>query len=131
MSKIALWVKTETPAIATAASAVLALALGLGAPLSTVQTGAIEAAVVAGLALFAGIFVRPFGLSALTGFVAAAVTLLAAFGIHVHGSSGPEFVSLVNAVITTLFALFVRSQTLPAAQYRARQRKMGEHVPAR
>lgn len=119
MNKIAEWIRTETPAINAAVSALLALILGLGAALTTVQTAAWEAAVAAGLALAAGVFVRPFALSALTGFVSAGATLLAAYGLH---SATPGLVSLINGLITAVFALVVvRPQTDTAVVYKARK----------
>jgi hypothetical protein len=93
-----------------ALAAALNLATGLGLPVSTVQTGLINAGVAAALALAAAWAVRPFPVPLLVGAVNGALALGIGFGLHV--TSGQ--VGLIDAVIVAGAALLLRSQVSPA-----------------
>lgn len=91
-------------------AAVLNLGTGFGLPVSTTQTGLINAGVAAVLALVAAWAVRPFPVPLLVGAVNAVAALGIGFGLHV--TSGQ--VGLIDAVIVAGAALVLRSQVSPA-----------------
>jgi hypothetical protein len=112
MNKILNVIKTEPVMLTGLVQSLLALAVGLGLSLTGGQTGALEAATTAVLALVAAVSVRPFPVAALTGAVTAIATVLVAFGVP-HVSSGA--VSSLNAVIVSLMALVLRGHVTPVA----------------
>jgi hypothetical protein len=88
----------------------LALGVALGLHLTPVQTGAIEAAAAAVLAVIAALRVRPFEVSVLGGVLVAIGTVLVAFRVpHVT----PGLVSIAYALFSALIAGFVHSQVSP------------------
>lgn len=98
-------------------AAVLNLATGFGLPVSTAQTGLINAGVAAVLALVAAWAVKPFPVPLLVGAVNAGLALGIGFGLHI--TSGQ--VGLIDAVIVAAAAVFLRSQVSPAPALAARR----------
>lgn len=91
----------------------LALAVSLGLHLTVIQTGAIEAAAAAVIAVITAAAVRPFEVATLGGVLVAIGTLLVAFKVpHVT----PGLVSTAYALFSALIAGFVHSNVSPAAR---------------
>jgi ABC-type branched-subunit amino acid transport system permease subunit len=116
--KFLAFLRTEPVVITGLVQSLLALGVGLGLSLTAGQTGAVEAASAALLALGAAIAVRPFPVAALTGAVTAVVTVLVAFGVP-HISTGE--VSSVNAVIVAVLSLVLRGHVTPTVTLAARR----------
>jgi hypothetical protein len=112
-------IKTEPALITGTVQAVLALLAGTVITFTASETGAILAVTTAVLALIAAAATRPFQVSALTGFVSAAVTLLIAFGVP---GVQPGIVSTLNAVIVAVVMLIVRLHVTPVATLKAQAR---------
>ena len=105
-------IKTEPALITGAIQTVLAMLAGTVLTLTASQTGAVLAGTTAALALAAAVASRPFQVAALTGFVAAVVTVLIAFGVpHVQ----PGIVSTLNAALVAVMALVLRGHVTPVA----------------
>ena len=115
MSKLLNVIKTEPVMITGLVQAILALVVGLGFALTAGQTGALEAATSAVLALVAAVSVRPFPVAALTGAFTAVATALVAFGVP-HVTTGE--VSLLNTVVVAVLALALRGHVTPTATLR-------------
>lgn len=112
LSRLVNLAKTEPVLVVSAVEAVLALLGGTVLALTASETGAVLAVTTAALALVAALATTPFQVSALTGFVAAVVTLLMAFGVpHID----PGIVSTLNAAIVAVFAIVVRLHVSPVA----------------
>jgi hypothetical protein len=110
--KIVNLIKTEPALFLGIFQAVLALLSGTVLTWTAAETGAALAANSAALALIGAVATRPFQVSALTGFVAAIVTLLVSFGVpHVD----PGIVATLNATIVAVAALIVRLHVTPVA----------------
>jgi hypothetical protein len=108
-------IKTQPAYFTGVIQAVIALIIGTGVTLTAAQEGAILAVTSAVLALITAASIRPFEVSTLTGFVAAMVTLLVAFGVpHVQ----PGIVATVNAAITAIFALVLHAHLQQTAALR-------------
>lgn len=91
----------------------LALAVALGLHLTVVQTGSIEAAAAAVLAVVTAAAVRPFEVSLLGGVLTALGTLLVAFRVpHVT----PGLVSTAFGLFSAVIAGFVHTNVSPAAR---------------
>jgi hypothetical protein len=90
-------------------AAALNLAVGFGLPVTTVQTGLINAAVAGVLAVVAAVAVRPFPVPLLIGAVNAALALGIGFGAPI--SSG--VVGMLDALIVAVAAVVLRSQVSP------------------
>jgi hypothetical protein len=115
MSRLVNLIKTEPVMLTGLVQSLLALVVGLGLSLSGTETGALEAATTAVLALVAAVSVRPFPVAALTGAVTAVATVLVAFGVP-HVSTGE--VSSLNAVIVSVLSLVLRGHVTPVASLR-------------
>lgn len=90
----------------------IALAISLGLHLTAVQTGSIEAAAAAVLAVVTAAAVRPFEVSVLGGILTAIGTLLIAFRVpHVT----PGLISSAFALFSALIAGFVHTNVSPAS----------------
>ncbi|MFE9735497.1 hypothetical protein ACFYO9_34140 [Streptomyces sp. NPDC005863] len=78
--------------------------------LSAEQSAAIVAVISAVFAATTAVITRPIAPSAFTGLVAAAVALLAAYGLNV----GQETVGALNAIVLAVLGLLTRGQVAPA-----------------
>lgn len=93
-------------------SAVLGLLVTFQLPnLSAEQAGAIVAVLAAAISVVNALLVRPVAPAAFTGFVAATVALVSAYGFNVS----QETVGGLNAVVVTVLALIFRAQVTPVA----------------
>lgn len=93
-------------------SGVLDLAVSFGLPhLSTMQAGAIMAAISALGGVWTAVHVRPITPAAFTGLVTAAASLLLSYGVHVTQQQTGAATVLVLALLT----LLTRQQVTPTA----------------
>jgi len=88
----------------------IALAVGLGLPVTGDQVGLINAAAAAVLALVAAVAVRPFPVPLLMGAIQALLALAVGFGLALS----PEQVGLVNAAAAALVGFILRMHVSPA-----------------
>ncbi|MBB0231798.1 hypothetical protein FOE67_20440 [Streptomyces calidiresistens] len=91
-------------------SAGLSVAVTLGVGLTTVQAGAIVAAVSAVGGAVTAAVTRPVAPAAFTGAIGALVALVAAFGLEVS----PELVAAMSGMTVAVLALLTRGQVSPA-----------------
>ncbi|MFI7707591.1 hypothetical protein [Nonomuraea sp. NPDC049480] len=89
---------------------VLALAVGIGLPVSGEQVGLINGAAAAVLALVAAFAVQPFPVPLLMGAIQALIALAVGFGLGL----GAEQVSLLNAAAAALVGFIMRMHVSPS-----------------
>jgi hypothetical protein len=105
----------EPALIIATVSAALSLLVSFGFDgLSAEQAATIVAVISAVFAAATAAITRPIAPSAFTGLVAAAVALLAAYGLDVS----QETVGALNAVVLAVLGLLTRGQVSPAAPAR-------------
>lgn len=105
----------EPALIIATISASLSLLVSFGFDgLTAEQAAAVVAVISAVFAATTAAITRPIAPSAFTGLVAAAVVLLAAYGMNVS----QETVGAINAVILAVLGLLTRGQVAPATPVR-------------
>lgn len=103
--------RREPAMIMYAVNACVALAVSFGLHLTATQTAAVATIATGLLAIATGALTRPVEVSVITGGLAAALTAAVAFGLHL---SGNQIGSLVT-VLSLALALILRQNVSPAA----------------
>ncbi|MFD4788790.1 hypothetical protein ACFWN1_17355 [Streptomyces sp. NPDC058459] len=99
----------EPALILAAVSAALSLVVSFGFGLTAEQASAIVAVIGGAFAAATAAITRPIAPSAFTGLVAAAVALLAAYGLNVSA----ETVGALNMCVLAVLGLLTRGQVSP------------------
>lgn len=104
------WFGREPALVIQTIAAILTLAIGFGVPgLNDGLAAAITAVLTAGAATWVALHVRPIAPTVFTGFITAAATLAAAFGLDLS----QQQVGLVAVAATALMAMLTRAQVTP------------------
>jgi hypothetical protein len=111
MTSVLNLLRREPAVILYAVNAVVALAVSFGLHLTATQTAAVATIATAVLAIATGALTRPVEVSVISGGLAAGLTAATAFGLHLTGSQ----IGATVTVLSLVLALILRQNVSPAA----------------